>query len=379
MKTNPPSYSPGLKDVIGAQTALSSIDGQKGVLTYRGINIHELAERATYEEVVFLLWYGRLPRREELAAFKKELAENRGLPIPLIEMLRSTPPEATPMVVLRNAVSQLTYFDPEGGDISVDASRRRAIRLTAQMGTILAAYDRIRRGVNPIDPDPGLDHAANILYMFRGQPPDPDFAHALDTYLVLLADHGMNASTFTARVVASTKADLYSAITAALAALKGPLHGGANEETMKMLLEIGSPDRVDEYIDRAFAAKKRIMGFGHRIYRTGDPRSVHLNTMARELGEKIGDLRWYEMSLRVQAAVLRNREIYPNVDFFSAPAIYYLGIPIDLFTPMFAVSRVAGWCAHVMEQYEANILIRPESEYIGPTDQHYVPMEERGA
>jgi len=379
MKTNPPSYSPGLKDVIGAQTALSSIDGQKGVLAYRGINIHELAERATYEEVVFLLWYGRLPRREELAAFKKELAENRGLPIPLIEMLRSTPPEATPMVVLRNAVSQLTYFDPEGGDISVDASRRRAIRLTAQMGTILAAYDRIRRGVNPIDPDPGLDHAANILYMFRGQPPDPDFAHALDTYLVLLADHGMNASTFTARVVASTKADLYSAITAALAALKGPLHGGANEETMKMLLEIGSPDRVDEYIDRAFAAKKRIMGFGHRIYRTGDPRSVHLNTMARELGEKIGDLRWYEMSLRVQAAVLRNREIYPNVDFFSAPAIYYLGIPIDLFTPMFAVSRVAGWCAHVMEQYEANVLIRPESEYIGPTDQHYVPMEERGA
>jgi len=379
MKTNPPSYSPGLKDVIGAQTALSSIDGQKGVLAYRGINIHELAERATYEEVVFLLWYGRLPRREELAAFKKELAENRGLPIPLIEMLRSTPPEATPMVVLRNAVSQLTYFDPEGGDISVDASRRRAIRLTAQMGTILAAYDRIRRGVNPIDPDPGLDHAANILYMFRGQPPDPDFAHALDTYLVLLADHGMNASTFTARVVASTKADLYSAITAALAALKGPLHGGANEETMKMLLEIGSPDRVDEYIDRAFAAKKRIMGFGHRIYRTGDPRSVHLNTMARELGEKIGDLRWYEMSLRVQAAVLRNREIYPNVDFFSAPAIYYLGIPIDLFTPMFAVSRVAGWCAHVMEQYEANILIRPESEYIGPTDQHYVSMEERGA
>lgn len=377
-KPNTSSYSPGLKGVVAAQTALSSIDGHNGVLTYRGINIHELAERSTYEEVVYLLWYGKLPTRNELAALKGHLAANRGLPPQVISLLRATPDDAVPMVVLRNAVSLLAFFDPDREDISPDATRRKASRLTAQMGTVLAAYDRIRRHLEPIDPDPRLDHTANILYMLTGDRPDPDFAWALDQYLTLLADHGMNASTFTARVVASTRADLHSAVTAALGALKGPLHGGANEATMNMLLEIGSPDKVDEYIDNAFATKKKIMGFGHRIYRTGDPRAVHLQKISRALGEKVGDTRWYEMSLMVEKAVQRNRGLYPNVDFFSASALYYIGIPIDLFTPMFAASRVAGWSAHVLEQHQQDVLIRPESEYVGPVDQHYGPIEERG-
>ncbi len=373
------TFSPGLKGVVAAQTALSSIDGQNGVLTYRGINIHELIKCncSTYEEVVYLLWYGKLPTHDELAALKKHLADNRGLPPQVVNMLRDVPDDAIPMVVLRNAVSLLAFFDPDGDDISPESTRRKASRLTAQMGTVLAAYDRLRRRLEPIDPDPRLDHAANILYMLTGTPPDPDLAQALDQYLVLLADHGMNASTFTARVVASTRADLHSAVTAALGSLKGPLHGGANEATMKMLLEIASPDKVDEYIDNAFATKKKIMGFGHRIYRTGDPRAVHLQKMAKKLGDKVGDTRWYEMSLMVEKAVRRNRELYPNVDFFSAPAMYYIGIPIDLFTPMFAASRVAGWSAHVLEQHAQDVLIRPESEYVGSTDQHCAPIEQR--
>jgi len=374
-------YSPGLKGVVAARTQLSSIDGERGILCYRGINIHELAERSCYEEVVYLLWYGKLPTRRELEGMRRELASQREIPTPVLELLRSLPPGIQPMDVLRTCVSLLGCWEglEEGGrgDISQEATLRKAKRLTAQMGSLVATYDRLRRGLEPVAPDPTLDHAAHILYLFSGERPDPDFARALDKYLVLLADHGLNASTFTARVVASTRADLHSAVSGALAALKGSLHGGANEETMKMLLEIGSAERVDGYIDAAFAARKKIMGFGHRIYRTGDPRSVHLNKMARQLGEKVGDLRWYEMSLLVEAAVLRNRELYPNVDFFSAPAIYYLGIPIDLFTPMFAVSRVAGWCAHVMEQYQADVLIRPESEYVGAEEVRYIPLEER--
>lgn len=370
--------SKGLDNIVVAQTALSSIDGYNGILTYRGINIHELAGRATYEEVVHLLWYGKLPTRAELDTLKQTLAANRELPGDVIDMIRKFPRTAVPMEVLRTVVSALSMYDPEAEDISREATQRKAVRLTAKFPTIVAVYDRLRNDKEPVTPDPALGHAANTLYMLKGYRPEEIHAKALDTYFVLLADHGLNASTFTARAVVSTLADLHSAITAALASLKGPLHGGANEATMRMFLDIGELDRVEGWIANAFAQKRKIMGFGHRVYRTGDPRAFHLQRMAKELGEYVGDTRWYEMSLRVEKAVQSHRELYPNVDFFSAPVLYYCGIPIDLFTPMFACSRIAGWSAHVLEQYADNRLMRPRSEYIGPKENHFIPIEERG-
>jgi len=282
-----------------------------------------------------------------------------------------------PMVVLRNAVSALAMFDPEAEDISPDATRRKAERLTAQMGTILAAYHRIRNHLEPIDPDPRLGHTPNLLYMLTGDQPDPLSVRALDLYQVLLAEHGMNASTFTARVVASTQADLHSAVAGALGSLKGPLHGGAAEATMQMLFEIGKPEKADAFVDNAFKTKRKIMGIGHRIYKTGDPRAVHLQKWSQLLGERRGELKWFQILQEVEQAVFKYRQLYPNVDFFSSTLLYYIGIPVDQFTPMFAASRIAGWSAHVIEQYADNVLIRPQSEFIGPTEQRYVPIEER--
>jgi len=371
------TYVKGLDGVVAVQTMLSSVDGQRGVLTYRGINIHELAERACYEEVVYLLWYGKLPNRQELSDLQARLAANRRVPDQIINFLRSMPDNAIPMVVLRNAVGALAMFDPDAEDISPEATRRKAERLTAQMGTILAAYHRIRYGLEPIDPDPDLGHTPNLLYMLTGDLPEPIYVKALDLFQVLLAEHGMNASTFTARVVASTQADLHSAIVAAMGALKGPLHGGAAEATMRTLFEIGEPEKADAYVDNAFRNKRKIMGIGHRIYKTGDPRAVHLQKWSRMLGELRGDIKWHEILLELERAVLKHRKLYPNVDFFSSTMLYYTGIPVDLFTPMFAASRIAGWSAHVIEQYYDNVLIRPQSEFIGPTEQHYVPIDER--
>jgi citrate synthase len=371
------SYVKGLDGVVAAQTTLSSIDGQRGILTYRGIDIHELAEKASYEEVVYLLWYGKLPNRRELADLEARLAANRPIPTQIINILRATPDNGIPMVVLRNAVSALAMFDPDAEDLSPEATRRKAERLTAQMGTIMAAYHRIRQGLEPIDPDPRLGHTPNLLYMLTGDQPDPMSVKALDLYQTLLADHGMNASTFTARVVASTQADLHSAVAAALGALKGPLHGGAAEATMRTLFEIGKVEEADAFVDNAFKTRRKIMGIGHRVYKTGDPRAVHLQKWSRMMGEKNGELKWYEILLEVEKAVLKYRQLYPNVDFFSSTMLYYIGIPVDMFTPMFAASRIAGWSAHVIEQYAENVLIRPQSEFIGQLDQHYIPIDKR--
>jgi citrate synthase len=363
----------GLDGVVAVQTELSSIDGQRGVLTYRGIDIHELAERATYEEVCYLLLQGRLPDRAELDDFRARLAAQRGIPTPLVDLLRAVPRDAVPMDALRTAFSALAFYEPDVNDISIEATRAKSLRLVAQMPTVVAAFQRLRDGRELIAPRDDLGQAENFLYMLLGEDPDRECAKALDLYFVLLADHGLNASTFTARVVASTNADVHTSVAAAMAAIKGPLHGGANEATMRMLLEIEEPERVDAFIDNAFASKRKIMGFGHRIYKTGDPRTQHLQRWARRLGEKLGQIKYFDMSLAVEKAVLRHRELYPNVDYFSATLLYYIGIPIDLFTPMFACSRMAGWCAHIIEQYRDAVLIRPQSEYVGPTGQHYRP------
>jgi citrate synthase len=366
----------GLDGIVAVQTEISSVDGPNSTLLYRGINIHELAQQASYEEVAHLLLNGHLPSRTELTDFNARLIANRWLPAPVYDLLKALPRDTVPMEALRVAVSSLSFYDPEIEDISIEATRRKAVRLAAQLPTLCAAYHRIRFGHEPIAPDPHLSHAANALHML-GLSTEVEFVQALDMYLILLADHGMNASTFTARVVASTQADLHSAVASALASLKGPLHGGANEATMNMLLEIGSPDKVDPFVDDMFATKRKIMGFGHRIYKSGDPRSTHLNAGAEKLGAKTGRPEYYQMSLRVVDAVLRHKELYPNVDFYSAPMLYYVGIPIDMFTPMFACARITGWAAHVIEQYQDNVLIRPQSEYIGPVDVHYVPLDQR--
>jgi citrate synthase len=378
MSTNPtkPPFVKGLDGIVAVHTLISMVDGPHSTLTYRGINVNELANNATYEEVAFLLLHDHLPTRSELADFNARLVANRWLPAPLYDLLRTLPRDTVPMEALRTAVSALSFYDPEIEEIDIEATQRKAVRLISQFPTICAAYQRIREGKEPIAPTARLSHAANALHML-GIQQDPDLVAAMNAYLILLADHGMNASTFTGRVVASTQADLHSSITAAMAALKGPLHGGANEATMNMLIEIDDPAKVDAFVDNAMATKRKIMGIGHRIYKNGDPRSLHLNAWAEKLGRKFNKIKYFDMAHGVADAVLRHRELYPNVDFYSAPMMYYIGIPIDLFTPMFACSRVAGWSAHVIEQYKDNVLIRPQSEYVGPNDLHYVPLDER--
>jgi citrate synthase len=374
-----PAFSKGLVGVIGAQTELSSVDGTNGILTYRGINIDQLAGRAQYEEVIYLLLYGKLPSRAELDAFQKQLAGSRTLPAEVVQHIQAAPKTATPMDVLRTAVSMLAYSDPETEDITREATLRKAERLVAAFPTIVAAIHRARLGQPLVQPDPSLGHAANFMAMLHGEAQSELENQAMNLYLVLLADHSLNASTFTARVAASTNADLHAAITAAIGALKGNLHGGAAEATMNTLLEIGTMDQVGPFVDQAFATKRKIMGIGHRIYKSGDPRAKHLLEMARRMEEAQGKGAVYvDMALGVEQAVLRHRELYPNVDFFSAPLLYYLGVPTELDTCVFAVSRVAGWSAHVLEQYRDATLIRPGSEYIGPKDQAYVPLDERG-
>ena len=372
-----PTFVKGLDGIVAVQTEISSVDGPNSTLTYHGININELAENATYEEAAFLLLYGKLPNRTELTDFNARLVANRWLPAPMIDLLRSLPRDTVPMEALRTAVSALSFYDAEIEDISLEATQRKAVRLIAQLPTLTAAYDAIRKNKLIVAPNPKLGHAANTLYMLGGNHEDSDMVRAMDAYYILLADHGMNASTFTARVVSSTQADLHSAISSAYAALKGALHGGANEATMYMLLEIGEPDKVDAWVDNSFVIKRKIMGIGHRIYKNGDPRAAHLNKWAEQLGRKLNQVKWYEMSRMVENAVLRHRDLHPNVDFYSASMMYYLGIPIDLFTPLFACSRIAGWRAHVIEQYKDNVLIRPQSEYTGPSNQHFTALDQR--
>lgn len=376
--TNPSAgASAGLRGVAAATSSISDVNGEKGELIYQGYNIHDLANHATFEEVVFLLWNKRLPNRNELSELEQSLRAAYGLPAELIDLMKQFPKEADPIDVLRTAVSALEFYDANARDISRDPSRKTAIRLTAQFPTIVAASDRIRRGLEPVAPDSSLNIAANFLYMLHGKKPAERDAKIFDVCLTLHADHELNASTFTARVVAGTLADMYAAITAAIGALSGPLHGGANTAVMKTLLEIGSVENVEPYVKDALAAKRKMMGFGHAVYKTEDPRATHLRQFSKELGEASGETKWYEMSRQVEQVMQREKGLYPNVDFFSASTYYVMGIPLDLYTPIFAVSRISGWTGHVLEQYADNKLIRPRAEYIGARDLPWIPIDDR--
>ncbi len=373
-----PTFVKGLAGVVAAQTALSSVDGVNGVLTYRGINIHDLAGKAQYEEIVHLLLHGSLPTAHQLAELKTELKVNRAVPQSILDFITSTARSGVPMDVMRTAVSALAFHEPETEDYSIPATLRKGIRLIAQFPTVVAAIHRARSGQPILAPDDSLSHAENFLYMLLGARQDPLKNEAMNLYFGLLADHSLNASTFTARVVSSTNADLHAAVTAAIGALKGNLHGGAAEATMNMLLEIEAPSEVDSFVENAFNTRRKIMGIGHRIYKHGDPRATHLLEWARRMETAEGQGRQYvDMAIAVEQAVLRHKELYPNVDFFSAPMLYYIGIPIDLDTCVFAVSRAAGWTAHVIEQYHDAALIRPAAEYVGPTDQPFRPLADR--
>ena len=370
----------GLEDVVAATSAICYLDGDRGVLAYYGYDIHDLAKGATFEEVCYLLWHGRLPNRAELGDLQSQLAAARPLSEPILRLMKQLP-ASDGMDMLRTLTSALGQYDPEVNDPSPPAQYRKAVRLTAQMGSIVATYGRLQAGGGPIQPDPALGHAANFLYMLKGERPSALAIRAFDIALVLHADHELNASTFAARVAAATLTDIYSAIVGAVGALKGPLHGGANADVMRLLIEIGpeaSPERIDEAIRAKLARKVKIPGFGHRVYRTEDPRATHLRRMSKDLGDRAGNTRWFEMSKRIEALVTGEKKLYPNVDFYSASTYYTLGIAIDLFTPIFAVSRVAGWTAHCLEQYKNNRLIRPRTDYIGPVyPQTFLPLEQR--
>jgi 2-methylcitrate synthase len=367
----------GLQGVVIATSEICSIDGQIGRLAYRGYDIHDLAEHATFEEVVFLLWNGRLPNRTEMEDLKERFSKHRPIPTEVFSLLKHLPPSQYPMGTLRTMVSALSLYDPEAEEMSPDANRRKALRLTAQMGTLVAAYARVRQGKEPVAPDPKLGHAANFLYMLNGQPPHQDDARWFDVALILHADHSFNASTFAARVTASTLSDMHSAVTSAIGALKGPLHGGANEQVMKMLLEIGTIDRAEAYVRNLLQQHAKVMGFGHRVYRTEDPRATVLRRMSEDLGRRAGQSKWFEISRKIEDLMVREKKINANVDFYSASAYYVLGIPVDLYPLIFAVSRISGWTAHVLEQYASNKLIRPLAEYVGPRNLKYLPLNER--
>jgi len=367
----------GLQDVVIATSSICSIDGERGVLNYRGYDIHDLAANSTFEEVVYLLWNGRLPKRDELRNLQQQLAENRAISPETIDLLKRLPPPQHPMETLRTAISVLSLYDPEAEDISEEANRRKAVRLTAQFGTIVAAFGRIREGKDPISPNTKLSHAANFLYMLLGEAPNAEDARWFDVALILHADHSFNASTFAARVTVSTLSDMHSGVTSAIGTLKGPLHGGANEQAMKMLLEIRDPAKVEDHIHQMLAQKKKVPAFGHRVYRTEDPRATVLRKMSEALCRRNGQPKWFEMSKQIEDLMIREKKINANVDLYSASSYYVLGIPIDLYPLIFAVSRISGWTAHILEQYANNRLIRPLAEYIGPTGLKYVPIDQR--
>lgn len=378
-KANAPTgtSAAGLRGVAAATSSISDVNGEKGELIYQGYNIHDLAKHSTFEETIFLIWNKRLPNRGELSELEQSLRASYALPAALIDLMKQFPREADPIDVLRTAVSALEFYDSNARDISRETSIKTALRLTAQFPTIVAAADRIRRGLEPVPPDGSLNIAANFLYMLRGEKASEREARIFDVCLILHADHELNASTFTARVVAGTLADMYAAVTAAIGALSGPLHGGANTNVMKTLLEMGEVDKVESFIKKALADKRKIMGFGHAVYKTEDPRATHLRQFSKETGEAAGDTKWYEMSRKVEEVMTREKGLYPNVDFFSASTYYMMKIPLDLYTPIFAVSRISGWTGHVLEQYADNKLIRPRAEYIGARDLPYIPLADR--
>jgi citrate synthase len=365
----------GLEDIIATSTSICSIEN--GVLAYRGYNIDDLAENATFGEVTYLLLYGKLPKKDELAKMEKEIAEGGKLPAEHLKLIKQFPMNVPPMDWLRTAVSALSFYDPEYKDNSNEANLRKAIRLTGQMSTLVTAFDRLRNGKEPLVPNAGKSQAWNFLYQLTGQEPDEVSVSAFDVCLILHADHELNASTFSARVTAATLSDIHSAVTSAIGTLKGSLHGGANEQVMIMLQKVGDASKVETWIREALAKKERIMGFGHRVYKNGDPRAKHLMKLSQALGLVKNETKWYEMSRVIDGVVQKEKGLLPNVDFYSASTYHYLGIPTDLFTPVFACSRVTGWAAHVCEQLAHNRLIRPRAEYLGERDQKYVPIDKR--
>lgn len=368
----------GLEGIIAAESSICYIDGQAGVLSYQGFNIHTLAENATFEEVIYLLWNGSLPKQAELDELKRALVANRSIPSEVIEFLRSVP-KAVPMDVLRTAVSMLSLYDPLARDMSPEANLEKAKRLMAQTATIVTTYDRVRNGKEIVEGDPSLGFAANFLYTLTGNRPDEVMERAFDIALILHADHELNASTFAGRVTAATLSDIHSAVTSAIGALKGPLHGGANEDVIRFLLEVDAKsDAAVQEVRNRLANKEKIAGFGHRVYRTEDPRATHLRQLSEELGKRTGHLDLYLASKEVESFIKSTKKLNANVDFYSASAYYSLGISIDLYTPIFAVSRMSGWTAHILEQYHNNRLIRPRADYKGqPDGQQWVPMAQR--
>ncbi len=375
--SQPPTISKGLEGVVVDETAISDVDGQRCRLIYRGYHIDELVGRATYEEVSYVLLNGTLPTRSQLVSWTHQLDQARTLEPQVLAALQAMPRTADPMAMLRTAVSMLGLSDPDPDDETLEIIRRRAVKTMAKMVAIVAAIGRLHQGEPVRPPTTGLGHAANFLAMLLGRPPTELQARALDAYFVLLADHGFNASTFTARTVVSTRSDYYSAISAAVGSLKGPLHGAANRKAMDMLVEIGTAEQVEPYVQRTLADHKRFMGFGHRVYKGEDPRAKHLKAIAQQLGETTGEIQWFNISERLQEAVWKAKQLYINVDFYSASLLHYLGIPTELFTAMFACARIAGWSAHVLEQAANNRLIRPLAAYTGPRDLRFVPLDQR--
>lgn len=368
----------GLQDVIANESSICFIDGEKGILSYRGIDIHALAQQSSFEEVTYLLWKGKLPTADELSSFAKEMAAARQLPPAVLTFLRTLPETASPMEMLRTSVSLLSIYDADAKSTTHEANLRKSFALTAQIAMLIAIFDRMRKGKPVVEADPSLSHAGNFLWMLNGEKPTETATRALDVALILHADHELNASTFAARVIAATLSDLHSAITGAIGALKGPLHGGANEAVMRLLyvIDAAGEDPV-EHVRKMLAAKEKISGFGHRVYTTEDPRATHLRKMSHDLGQDANP-KWYEMSSKIEQYVKAEKKLNANVDFYSASTYTTLGIDIDLFTPIFALSRIAGWCAHVLEQHDDNRLIRPRAEYTGPAyPAPYVPLAER--
>lgn len=367
----------GLEGVVACTTAISAIVAS--TLTYRGYTIEDLAANSTFEEVVYLLWYGRLPTQKEFSDFQASLHEKMALPQRCFGWFHGLPTEVHPMDFLHAVVAGLSLHDPDANVIADEPNRRKAVRLTARLGTIIAAYHRVRTGQWPLQPIKGKSLSWNFLYMLFGEEPESRRVKQFDTCLILHADHELNASAFSARVTSSTESGLYSSIMAAIGTLKGPLHGGANERVMRMLQEIGSMDHIEPFLKEALAEKRKVMGFGHRVYKEGDPRAKILRDMSRVITAEIGQPQLYEMSVRIDDVMQREKGLLPNVDFYSATVYHAMGIPTDLFTPVFAMSRVAGWCAHVLEQYAKNRIYRPRGHYVGPTDLRYVPIEQRAS
>ena len=367
----------GLEGVVIAKSAITYIDGTQGILRYRGIDINELAQKSNFEETTYLLWNGQLPDKTQLSQFRKELTANRQLPLEVLKLLKGIPKGAIPMEVARTAISYMSTFPRKKSESFEEFNRRRSLQLTATLATIVASYERTRKGKTPVRPDPRLGHAGNFLYGLWGKKPDEKTTKAFDAMSILYADHEMNASTFAAVVAISTLADLGGAVTSAIATLAGPLHGGSNQRVMEMLEEIGSLDQVEQYIDKELEAGRRIMGFGHRIYRTYDPRARILKGIAQTLTKERGTMKWLEIAEQVEKVVMDRKKLWPNIEFYAAVVLNTLGVPKDMMPAVFACNRVSGWIAHIYEQYADNRLIRPLTEYVGPAQVPYVPIEQR--